>query len=232
MRYLDTLELESSGYDVIHAYCYNFPVRFLKMGYTVCGGMVWLKGNEPGSVEDGPAVKYVKSILEQCEWSGLDHGTLRLDDNVFNNKTESNYTYNLSGIYPVPIKAPAAKCDDQQVINSKFWSNSLNYTWDRIPNRSFWKNEAWGQSSVTGHKFKFWDVDTAYRGSVVGYRFEDDTAGNYVASTQRCPKMEKSWVAMPHNTITDKKKLKPAEERALRVKQWYEYCRNGEESKL
>ena len=66
----------------------------------------------------------------------------------------------------------------------------------------------------------------------MGYRFEDDTTGNYIASIQRCPKLEKSWVAMPHNTITDKKKLKPAEERALRVKQWYEYCRNGEESQL
>ena len=55
VRYLDTAELEESGYDVYHAYCHNFPVRFLSMGFTVCGGMVWLKGNTISEKKrDGP----------------------------------------------------------------------------------------------------------------------------------------------------------------------------------
>ena len=231
VRYLDTLELEQSGYDVIHAYCYNFPIRFLSMGFTVCGGMVWLKGNDVGATEDGPAVKYVKSILEQCKWSGLENGELKLDvNNTHNNSDSFIQSYNnISGIHPIPIKAQAAQCDDQQVINSKFWSNTLNYTWDKRPNNIFWKHESSGQSLVTGHRFKFWDVNTAYRGPVNGYNYTHDSGENNVTgieSRQVCPDVSKSWVAMPSNTITNDRTLGAAEERMLRVRQWYQFCRN------
>jgi hypothetical protein len=115
VRHLDMAEFENSSYDVIHAYCHNFPIRFLSMGFVVCGGMMWLRGNDdPVNNVDGPAVRYVLSILEQCRWhdSGLK--------------------------YPL-----AATCDDQQVINSKFFTNSLNYTWVKRPEaQGFWKEEA------------------------------------------------------------------------------------------
>jgi hypothetical protein len=240
VRYLDTRELEESGYHVIHAYCYSFPVRFLSMGFTVCGGMVWLKGNDVvGTSEevDGPAVKYVKSILEQCKWSGIENGVVKNfnGDTIHNNHSESSQLYNISNTYsaihPTPLKAPAAQCDDQQVINSKFFTNTLNYTWDtRRPNNLFWKQETSGQSLVTGHRFKFWDVDTAYRGPVDGYNYRQDAGENNVdsiESRQACPDVRKNWVAMPGNTIgVEDKRLSAAEERMLRVKQWYQFCRN------
>ena len=100
VRRIDTIELEKSGYDMVHAYCHNFPMRFLSMGFVVCGGMMWLRGNH--GEKDGPAVEYVESILEQCHW----HYALK--------------------VRPSPLIAEVASCDNQQVINSKFFSDSLN----------------------------------------------------------------------------------------------------------
>ena len=100
VRRLDTIELEKSGYDVVHAYCHNFPMRFLSMGFVVCGGMMWLRGND--GEKDGPAVEYVESILEKYHW----HYALK--------------------VCPSLLMAATALCDDQQVINSKFFSDSLN----------------------------------------------------------------------------------------------------------
>jgi hypothetical protein len=232
VKYLDTREFERDVYDVIHAYCYNFPIRFLSMGFTVCGGMVWLKGNEPGTKNDGPAVRYVLKILEQCEWSGInDKGKLKLEY-LGQNISDSERNFNVSDTHSydlAPIKAPAAKCDDQQVINSKFFSNTLMYTWDKIPNNIFWKHETSGRSLVTGHRFKIWDVDTAYRGDVDGYHWETDAAGNNVTSVEsrrQCPDVDRNWVAMTGHAIGEKKNMNIAEERILRVKQWYEFCRN------
>lgn len=207
VRYLDMAEFENSSYDVIHAYCHNFPIRFLSMGFVVCGGMMWLRGNDDPN-EDGPAVRYVLSILEQCRWqdSGLK--------------------------YPL-----AATCDDQQVINSKFFTNSLNYTWVKRPEEGFWKEEAWGESLVTGHKFGFWSVDVAYRGPVDGIADNESKSdnsnhplsGNAASATmnKQCPNKERSWVAMPYTTIqTSDKKLDASADRSLRIKQWYQFCRN------
>lgn len=204
VRHLETAELENSGYDVIHAYCHNFPVRFLSMGFVVCGGMMWLRGNVGET--DGPAVKYVESILEQCHW----HYALKVN--------------------PSPLMAEAAMCDDQQVINSKFFSNSLNYTWDKRPEDGFWKREAHGQSQVTGHKFGFWSVEVAYRGPVDGYLEEagdvNNINGTNVTAVKQCPNLANSWVAMPYNTIPTGEDLDVSMERVVRVKQWYEFCRN------
>ena len=55
-------------------------VRLFKMEYTVCGGMVELKGKQPRVEGDGPADKYVKSILEQCQWWGFGNVLLQLDE--------------------------------------------------------------------------------------------------------------------------------------------------------
>jgi hypothetical protein len=209
VRHLDMAEFENSNHDVIHAYCHNFPIRFLSMGFVVCGGMMWLRGNDdPVNNEDGPAVRYVLSILEQCRWhdSGLK--------------------------YPL-----AATCDDQQVINSKFFTNSLNYTWVKRPEEGFWKEEAMGESLVTGHKFGFWSVEVAYRGPVDGIADNEGKSDNYngpvtgnaasAAMNKQCPNKERSWVAMPYTTIqTSDRKLDASADRSLRIKQWYQFCRN------
>jgi len=243
VRYLDTAELEKSGYDVYHAYCHNFPIRFLSMGFTVCGGMVWLRGNTDTNnnsekKRDGPAVRYVLSILQQCQWSGLglnhhaaNNTTTTVHDNNYNSGSSQNAYHdfhNNNNIQPiiVPINAPAAQRDDQQVINSKFFSNTLRYAWDVRPdNSTFWKNEASGQSLAgTGHKFKFWNVDTAYRGEVNGHY--DESSNDDGSHDSICPDKKKSWVAMPYNTITNVKNMNELESKRLRFKQWYEFCRN------
>ena len=214
VRYLDTIELEHSGYDVIHAYCHNFPIRFLSMGFVVCGGMMWLKGNENRGV-DGPAVKYVLSILEQCGWNRGNNSSATLGDS---NHDDSVF---LSRIHPFPLKAPAARCDDQQVINSKFFSNTLNYTWTVRPSTGFWKQEAYGTALLTGHKFKIWDVETAYRGPVDGSN-EDG-----ISNGKKCPTVGRSWVSMPENTV-EYQGVSFEEERTLRLKQWYQFCVKNE----
>jgi hypothetical protein len=81
----------------------------------------------------------------------------------------------------------------------------------------------------TQHRFKFWDVETAYRGPVDGYNYKEDAGKNNVTglqSKQRCPNISKSWVVMPTNTITDNKRVGVAQNKLMRMKQWYEFCRN------
>ena len=174
-RYLPMEELESSKYDVFHAYAGDFPIRFLSMGFTICGGMAWFRSSPP-------SIRYVQSILEQC--GSRDLGSM-------------------------------AQCDDQQVANSQFFDNKLNYTFynERPRNDTFWKHSLEGASQVTGHKFKIWDVNMAYRGPVDG---KDGV----------CPK--NNWVAMPLNSIEDPnnrvRKGDAAGERRLRLSQWMNYC--------
>ena len=177
-KYLPMEDLESSKFDVFHAYAGNFPIRFLSMGFTVCGGMVWVRASPAG-------IRYVESVLGQCAggWNG-----------------------DISGMI---------QCDDQQVVNSKFFFNSLNYTFttEKPSEDTFWKNSLEGKSVVTGHTFKIWDVDTAYRGPIDG---KDGV----------CPK--NNWVSMPLNSISDPNhpiaKGGLAGDRALRLKQWMQYC--------
>ena len=181
MRYQGVEEMEMSEFDVFHAYAGDFPIRFLSMGFTICGGMAWIRASPAG-------IRYVESVLDQCAggWNGDMNGMLQ--------------------------------CDDQQVVNGKFFFNSLNYTFttEKPSEQIFWKSSLEGRSNVTGHTFKIWDVHTAYRGPIDG---KDGV----------CPK--NNWVSMPLNSISDPNhpiaKDDLAGERALRLKQWTEYC--GEE---
>jgi len=179
VRYMPMEDLESSEYDVYHAYAGDFPIRFLSMGFTVCGGMAWFRASSS-------TIRYVESVLEQCGWSG--------DVNT------------------------GAMCDDQQVVNKMFFFNTLNYTFHgegpSSINSTFWKDSLEGESQVTRHKFKIWDVDTAYRGPI-------DGKGGI------CPK--NNWVAMPLNSFDDPensvRKGDIAGERKLRLPQWMKYCK-------
>lgn len=203
VRFSDQLyEMQSSEYDVYHAYCGNFPIRFLSMGFVVCGGMAWLRASDA-------AIRYVESILDQCHWGGLDEV-----GGINNSTVASNST--------APMRAAAARCDDQQVINSKFFGNTLNYTWDDEAKKpkveEFWKPSVTGRSLVTGHRFKIWDVDTWYRGSIDG----KDIGGMNIG---RCPDPNINWVSMPFNTLVPEgKKLTTIQDRRLRMKQYFEYC--------
>lgn len=137
----------------------------------------------------------------------------------------------MSHIHPYPISTPAAQCDDEQVINSKIFSNTLNYTWDVRPNAGFWKHEASGRSLITGHKFKIWDVETAYRGAVdctfTSTSTDEEGGGennNNNNNTQqlKCPRTSKTWISIPEGSITEEK-LNATADRALRQKQWFQY---------
>ena len=85
---------------------------------------------------------------------------------------------------------------------------------------------------VTGHKFWFWSVDVAYRGPVDGYSDGHDPDGNSSTNgtnaivTKQCPNLATSLVAVPYNTIPTGENMDPSMERVLRLKQWYEFCRN------
>jgi hypothetical protein len=224
VRHLDMAEFENSGYDVIHAYCHNFPVEVLSMGFVACGGMMWLRGNYVGGT-DVPAVKYVEGILEQCGWPGLTH----LHTIQQNNANKSVFEF-----HPSPLMAETAYCDDQKVINSFFFGNSLNYTWGKRPKEGFWKGEAWGVSLVTGHTFGFWSVNLAYRGPVDGYLngesgigSNSNINGRNATVVKQCPNLTTSWVAMPYSTLPTGKKMDASMDRLVRVKQWYEFCRNA-----
>jgi hypothetical protein len=167
--------LEESSIDVYHAYGGGFPVRFQNMGFTVCGGMVWIRSC-PGTIQ------WVKVFLKQCGWDG---GT-----------------------------SDIARCDDQQVLNSLFFTNILNMTWTyntpAIVNASrIWKPRLAGTSRLTGHRLEIWDVNEAYRGSVCG---ENGT----------CP--ENPWVSMPGNSLSSFKGMSAYEEKLMRVKDFYECC--------
>ena len=109
-------------------------------------------------------------------------------------------------------------CDDQQIVNSLIFNKQLNYTFDGDVDPTslvdiFWKPTLEGTSQITGHKFKIWDVHTAYRGPVDG---KDGV----------CPK--NNWVAMPTNRIAEPNEteyLGAAVERTIRIQQWNNYCR-------
>ena len=186
VRYMPMEDLESSKYDIYHAHCGGFPRRFKSMGFTVCGGMTWIRASPPG-------IQYVEKILEHCEgW---------------------NFTN-------TPIR-----CDDQVVVNNLIFTKILNYTFDgeiKDPTNYtnfFWKPTLEGTSELTGHKFKIWDVHTAYRGPVNGV---DGV----------CPK--NNWVAMPTNTIIEENATRPQNDtadRVLRFQQWKDYCQE-EETKI
>lgn len=130
------------------------------------------------------AIRFVEWLLKECGWGG-------------------------------DINRPAT-CDDQSVVNKGFFFNTLNYTFNGegpSSNSTFWTDSLEGESQVTGHKFKIWDVDTAYRGPVNG---KDGI----------CPK--NNWVAMPLNSLYDPEnpvqKGDAAGDRKLRLSQWMKYC--------
>ena len=148
-QYKPLEELEDSEYDVYHAYAGtvpSFPLNLFRlMGFTVCGGMSWLRSTPS-------TIKFVEVITRQC-------GCERLHCTCF--------------------------CDDQVVLNRFVY---YQYILDQ-PNITVPTSEAemdWygysGYCNLTGHRFKVWDRDVAYRAEF---------------DPQNCPNKTRNWIAMP-----------------------------------
>jgi hypothetical protein len=60
-RYLPMKELEESKFDVFHAFSTAYPVYvFESMGFTVCGGMAWLRAHPR-------VIRFVGSLVNKCK---------------------------------------------------------------------------------------------------------------------------------------------------------------------
>lgn len=64
VRYVDVSELEQSSFDAFHAYAGTteaFP-RYIyrRLGFTICGGMSFLRGGSHGVLE------IVEAVVKQC----------------------------------------------------------------------------------------------------------------------------------------------------------------------
>jgi hypothetical protein len=95
VTYKSMESLEESSIDVYHAYGGGFPVRFTEMGFTVCGGMEWIRSC-PGTIQ------WVKLFLKQCGWDGSDQA--QCDDQqvinllLFTNMLNMTWTHNTPAI--------------------------------------------------------------------------------------------------------------------------------------
>jgi Nucleotide-diphospho-sugar transferase len=212
IRYMPMSVMEQSEYDVYHAFGDDHPVDIYKdLGFTVCGGMAWFRAS-PASI------RFVKQILRHC------------------------------GVKDDSALEQCSVCDDQRKINMlllRAYGDSVEQKhntpkWNIPPHtldrNVFWKRSITGQWGVTGHTFKIWDVDTAYRGrfptndsECPGHLRQEQqdkeenrttTSTNVTRTTRTAINM--NWVAMP--ITMDRRQKNLVEDRKLRLRGWYERC--------
>jgi hypothetical protein len=133
-------------------------------------------------------------------------------------------------------------CDDQQKINelllhaytdSKVQLHNTT-TWTIPPHtldhNVFWKQSITGHWGLTGHTFKIWDVDTAYRGPMP--TVDDQCPGKKQRNGTITP--TENWVAMPENTLSllDNRKLSLLDNRKVRLREWFEQCEHDKLKEL
>jgi hypothetical protein len=86
VRHQSMTEFEDSEYDVYHAYAGtvpSFPVNVFKVqGFTICGGMSWLRSTPP-------VLEFVRALVETCRCAKLDC-SCRCDDQVILNRMISS----------------------------------------------------------------------------------------------------------------------------------------------
>lgn len=92
VRYQNLSELQDEPFESMHAYAGfldAFPRNlFRQMGFTICGGMSWLRGNSPGLLQ------VVKTLVERCGCESTLHCHCKCDDQVVINSlllTEEPY---------------------------------------------------------------------------------------------------------------------------------------------
>ncbi|CAJ1957320.1 unnamed protein product [Cylindrotheca closterium] len=132
--------LEQSEYDVFHAYSTSYPTHvFEEMGFTVCGGLSWLR-------DDSKVKRFVRSLVNRCNCLELQPDKPDTSDEL----------------------CKKCYCDDQIALNEMLWKGKHKVNWDhemsKPANLSDFPFEGLtGVSSTTKHRIKVWDRSFAYR---------------------------------------------------------------------
>ena len=181
LKYKNMIEFENSKFDSYFAYggtIDTFPRNiYKKMGFTICGGMSWLRGSSPGVIE------IVKTIITRCGCETTFNCHCSCDDQVILNSIMLT-----EPIYKVKWDDDDHDDDNSNNNNSNKSSNGTKITKIKIPMKEEdinW-NSMTGTVLKTGHRVKIWDRHTAFR------RQYDPNEINMI-----CPDTEKSWIAMP-----------------------------------
>ena len=139
LRHIAMKTFEDAPVDVFHAYSTSYPMDvFEGMGFTVCGGMSWLRSTTA-------VMNFVGSLINKCHCKDL-VGTTSTTEKVCRD----------------------CSCDDQVVLNELLWKGKHKVVWDRnlskpaSPQDYPWEGMT-GISSKTKHRVAIWDRNLAYR---------------------------------------------------------------------
>ena len=139
LRHLAMKHFEDAPVDVFHAYSTSYPIdAFEGMGFTVSGGMSWLRATTS-------VMNFVGSLINKCKCRDL-VGMTSTTDKVCRD----------------------CSCDDQIVLNELLWKGKHKVIWDRnFSKPSSLHDYPWegvtGISSKTKHRVAIWDRNLAYR---------------------------------------------------------------------
>lgn len=134
-RHFAMEKLEQSEYDIFHAYSTSYPTDvFEEMGFTVCGGMAWLRS-------DSKVKRFVRTLVNKCNCLELDTSEelcnkcycddqIALNEMLWKGKHKVNWDREMS--------KPA---------------NLSDFPYDGMA----------GVSTTTKHRIKVWDRSFAYR---------------------------------------------------------------------
>jgi hypothetical protein len=135
LRYHPLQDFEESEYDAFYAYSTSYPTHvFDQMGFTVCGGMSWLRA-------DPKVIRFVATLVNKCKCLNEDDGNFckkcHCDDQVALNELLWEGKHNVT--WDRTFRTPPKSLKD--------------YPWTSVT----------GISSKTRHRVKVWDRNFAYR---------------------------------------------------------------------
>lgn len=138
LRYLAMKEFEDIDVDVFHAYSTSYPEYVFKdMGFTVCGGMSWLRSTPS-------VINFVGTLVNKCKCRDL-VGTTSVPEKVCRN----------------------CMCDDQVVLNEMLWKGKHKGGPKKLSKPKSNQDYPWegmtGVSNKTKHRIAIWDRNLAYR---------------------------------------------------------------------
>lgn len=167
-QYRDLRELEESNVDAYHAFATgvpSFPKNiFRKFGFTLNGGMHWLR-----SVEG--VVQFIQKLVVICKCETLDC-TCMCDDQVVFNRF----------VFGLHRKGGHFKYVWDQAL-------TIPKTWEDV---SFSTGLS-GNCSATGHRVKVWDRNTAYRGPINATRCPLDNWFSMPNLEEKLKMLPKAW---------------------------------------
>ena len=139
-RYLPMSELETSPYDIYHAFESGIPSHppevYAHWGFTICGGMSWLRST--------PSV--VSLVTEQARRCNCVNQTCACtcDDQVVLNELQLHHNIQ----WDRPTRSSSSPSSSS--------SSDRSFLWDGLT----------GTCQTTGSRIRVWDKHTAYRGPI------------------------------------------------------------------